>query len=130
MSENDFVRRRILVDFDGVIHLDGEDWQGHEVVDGDPVPGAIEWMSAFYSDQDLAAQIELVIFTARAINAEAEQAIRHWLKLWGFEQWQTIQITNVKLPALVYLDDRGFRFEGDFPDINLLLALKPWHKED
>ena len=34
-----------------------------------------------------------------------------------------------KPAATVYIDDRGLRFEGTFPNLDDLLEMKPWNKQ-
>jgi hypothetical protein len=45
--------------------------------------------------------------------------LRRWLKLHGYDEWNLVTITAEKPPALVYVDDRAWRFEGPgtFPTV-------------
>ncbi len=87
-----------------------------------PVEGAREFVQWLL---DLGAEVVIITARIREAGDENEQAIRDWLQLHGFPHIETI--TNVKLPCALYVDDRGWRFEGDFkPLISLLKdALDP-----
>lgn len=103
----------IAVDFDGVIHAYSKGWQDGTIYDP-PVIGA------FQALMDLMAKYAVVIFTSR----EPEQ-VKPWLEeQFGFnvaldgdpevQFWNhqgQLLVTNRKLPALAYIDDRGIRFE-------------------
>lgn len=116
-------RRVIAVDFDGVIH-DYRKWLGPCEINGVPYPGAIEWLRRLLMDE----RVEVVIHTARAQHPDAAGAIRLWLVCQGLErslaEW--LQVTASKVAAHVYCDDRGLRFEEQYPDVENLLALSPW----
>lgn len=115
----------IAVDFDGVLHAHTSAWTDvHEIHDG-PVDGAIEFLRA-----TIDAGIRVVIFTARAKTATSVPHIYAWLRVHGLEEkytWQ-IEITCLKPAALVYLDDRGWRFDGVFPSPELIRAFRVWNK--
>lgn len=64
--------------------------------------------------------------------------MRAWLKnhaglnLWydspagpGLEQ---VEFPRFKPHAEIYIDDRGYRFGGKFPDLEKVMAWKPWNK--
>lgn len=110
-------RQRLGVDFDGVIHqYDG--W-GDGSICGDPIGGALETI------QKLATKFDVFIFTTRAreelnyVHLEADRQIpkiRFWLinhaSLRGLDVdfFENIVITDRKMPAIAYIDDRGIRF--------------------
>ena len=93
----------ISLDFDGVIH-NYTGWDG-DMPTGEPVPGALEavrWM--------ISAGFDLFILSTRAHDNPAGAAgISEWLLQHGFPP---IRIANGKEHADLYVDDRGFRFEG------------------
>ncbi len=92
----------IGLDFDGVLHNYTE-WTGVKP-EGPPVEGALEavtWM--------LQNGFKLEIFSARANHAMGEKAIEEWLVEHGFP---AIPVSLQKPIADLYVDDRGFRFEG------------------
>jgi histidinol phosphatase-like enzyme len=91
--------RTIAVDLDGTLNL-YRGWRGEDVFD-DVRPGAKEFMQALRD-----AGYRAVVHTTR----DASGAER-WLRA---NEIPFDAVTNVKLPALVYLDDRGMTFEGSF----------------
>ena len=95
------MKKRILVDFDRVIHKYSKGWNGGDIYDG-PVKGAIEAIKLLQFDG-----FEVVVFTSLSALGEARNIeVRKWLKKHGVE----IQVTNTKLPAMAYIDDRAIRF--------------------
>lgn len=97
MSTN---HKRICIDFDGVIHRYGKGWGDGTAYD-EPMEGAL------YAMKKLADQgYELVIFSTRP----AAQ-IMEWLHKWWPEgNGEFPLVTNEKLPAIAYIDDRAIRF--------------------
>lgn len=107
-------RGTIAVDFDGVIHRYSRGWHDGTIYDP-PMPGAIDGLRA------LMARYAVYVHTTR----EAEQ-VMPWLEGLGFdahcddgpyspEFWDVrgqLLVTNRKLPAIAYLDDRAVRFTG------------------
>ena len=99
----------ICIDFDGVLHLYSKGWQEGVVYD-DPIEGAQDacW--------DLMEQgFYLVVLTART----EWEPVYEWLERWGFPP---MEVTNVKIPADVYLDDRAVRFT-DWQDAKIRMDL-------
>ncbi|GAA4599933.1 hypothetical protein GCM10023194_80940 [Planotetraspora phitsanulokensis] len=101
----------IAVDFDGVIHRYSQGWKDGTIYDP-PMPGAIEGL------RDLMTRFSVFIHTSRDAHDVAE-----WLASYGLETciegdtpvkfWtdrSQILVTNRKLPALAYLDDRAAPF--------------------
>lgn len=93
----------ISLDFDGVLHM-YRGWDGN-VPTNEPVEGALEavqWM--------LVKGFKLFIMSTRAYNNPMGKAgIESWLVEHGFPP---IRVTSDKENADLYVDDRGFRFEG------------------
>lgn len=92
----------IMIDFDGVIHLYSKGWAGGVIYDP-PVEGAKEALTTLKN-----LGFRLVILTARQLP-KSREAIEGWLKQYDIPY---DDITNIKGPAVIYIDDRGFRFEG------------------
>lgn len=125
-------KKRLLIDFDGVIHKYSKGWHDGSIYDV-PVDGAFDKLQMLHD-----AGFELVIFSTRcegveSFNAEHLKTIvptkeenmenilntkNYSILLWfitqrGAYKYNFIQylwFTNVKLPALAYIDDRGIRF--------------------
>lgn len=87
-------------------------------------PGAIEWLV------EMSKHFNVVIFTTRGKTDAGRQAVLVWLLKHGLHKAMTggvtFPVTAEKPPALIYLDDRGWRFEDHFPDREEILAAKPW----
>jgi hypothetical protein len=132
-------RKVVAIDFDGVIHRHVAPWTvPHEINDG-PVEGAFHFLSAVLEEFNVA------VFSARAADDRAREAILQWLlEQWPpFLSWQRfvdgdaivlatsrfdmrarrVTITARKPDAILYIDDRGWRFDGTtFPSMDELRA--------
>jgi hypothetical protein len=121
----------LAVDFDGVIHSYERGWQDGEIY-GEVVPGFFEWV------EKVRDWFELVVHTSRAKSLPEVLEIKQWLKqrhaAWAadkklIEPWD-MEVTRVKPPAWLTIDDRAIRFEGrwEAPELTpeALLAFKPW----
>ena len=122
MSKPDGQRYTVAVDFDGVIHSYTSQWVSAEVIPDPPVPGAIEWLC------EVSKRLEVVIFTTRGATEAGRDAVRWWLVAQGFASAYETRVTAEKPPALVYIDDRAWRFDGTFPSVDEIHAAKPWNK--
>lgn len=131
-------RKSVAVDFDGVIHQWDGEWSGHHVISGEPISGAIEWLYTLLQTYDI------FIFTTRAETFRGRMAIRLWLRKhtpdYRWQDWyddkgptrglRHIRATDRKRRALMYVDDRAFRFTGDnYPSANRVRGMRPWWKE-
>lgn len=102
----------IGLDFDGLLH-DYAGWDG-PVPTGGIVPGAKEFVHWL-----IQRNYKPVIFSSRANHPMGKSAIEAWLVQWGFPP---LDVSLQKPEAKLYVDDRGFRFEGDFrPVIDFLI---------
>jgi hypothetical protein len=126
------VRYTIAVDFDGVINSYASSWTGARSFPDPPVRGAIEWL------HKMVQKFDVIILSTRARHFGAKRAMRLWLRrhagnlYWetpGFVGIESVRITDRKPPALVYIDDRAWRFDGEgFPSADLIHRLRPWNK--
>lgn len=105
-------RKPLSIDFDGVIHRFGRGYCQPDIYD-EPMPGAHETLKR------LLAEYALHILSAR----DAREVIK-WCRVKfpdikftliprTAQDWQVkgvIGVTNTKLPAIAYIDDRGVRF--------------------
>ena len=122
----------ICVDFDGVIHSYTSPWVSKHVIPDPPVEGSIEWLA------DMLQHFDVWILSTRTKSWRGRRAIRKWLSKWsgnlyyetmGHRGIEDVRLTSTKPPALIYLDDRAVRFEGDnFPTKGQIHQAKPWHK--
>lgn len=104
--------KSIAIDFDGVIHAYSRGWFTKDIYDP-PVLGA------YQAIKTLSAAYGVFIFSARS-----SREILPWCrtqfpdlrfqiigpKVTYWNRKRVIGITNRKLPALAYVDDRGVRF--------------------
>ncbi|MDI2124919.1 hypothetical protein [Yinghuangia seranimata] len=103
--------RTLAVDFDGVIHAYSRGWHDGTIYDP-PLPGALDALHLLLADD------AVFVFTTRAVDQVAE-----WLNERGVPAkadttrarkfWNTrgtVLVTNRKLAAHAYLDDRAIRF--------------------
>lgn len=124
-------RYTVAVDFDGVIHRYDSPWVNAHTIPDEPVDGAIEWLYRTLQTMDV------VIFSTRCKTWRGRMAVRRWIKQHAgnlyCESPASIGIEDVTLsyekpPALVYIDDRAWRFEGTFPTAQQIHA-RPWNKQ-
>ena len=124
----------VAVDFDGVIHSYVTPWEGTDIIPDPPVEGALEWL------YELLQTYRVVIVSSRAGDLAAVQAMHEWLQEHSTpEQWAgvgerpglcDIVITDQKVPAVLYIDDRAYPFEGPdtFPSVETIQEFKPWNR--
>lgn len=110
------VKKTIAVDFDGVIHRYSKGWHDGTIYDP-PMPGAIEGL------KQLLESYFVFVFTTRGVESVVQYLREHEVnaiadnshiypdrKFWNIED--TILVTNRKLAAIVYIDDRALKFEN------------------
>ena len=134
----------IAVDFDGVLHQYISPWVDATVIPDPPVPGAIEWLT------EMSRHFRIVIHTCRFKQdnldpadderyppqslgkvARVVHAVQQWLRAHGLPGEVLAGLHFWTFPgkptALVYVDDRGYRFRGDFPSRDdIHQRLRPW----
>jgi hypothetical protein len=116
-------RWTIAVDCDGVLHSYSSGWQGADNLPDPPVPGAIEWLELVTKD------FEVAINSTRCRSVAGRWAIEGWLREHGLSDAALAHVhyPPYKPAALIYIDDRGYRFDGaNFPTAELIWRLKPW----
>jgi len=136
-------RFTIGLDFDGTIHSYKSGFHGKAILPDLPVDGAIAWLSfVLESDAkvimhtcrlnpDSPSEIEdLGSFSTEDIVA----AIKTWLVKHGLDKSLADSIEfwsdRGKPHCNVYLDDRGYRFDGFFPSLSHLKSLEKWYETD
>lgn len=115
-------RYRVGVDFDGVIHSYVTPWISAEVIPDPPVEGSIEWLN------EIGKKFDIAIITTRGSTPQACAAVKAYLREHGCVV--EVVVTDKKLPCLVYVDDRGWRFEGpgSLPSADEIHRARPWYK--
>lgn len=68
---------------------------------GDPIPGA----------RDFVLLLQRKGFTPIIFTTRSDEYLKDWLKKHNFPE---LEITNIKYPAWVYIDDRALKFDGDY----------------
>ena len=111
----------IAVDFDGVIHSYTSPWTRAEEINDPPTAGALQAINTYVE-----AGFTVVVFSARAKKKTGHKAIWAWLKEHGFP---SMCIVTEKPHAVIYIDDRGYHFEGYFPTVEFIKNFKPWNKQ-
>ena len=117
----------IICDFDGVIHSYTSGWKGADVIPDPPVPGAIEWIN------EMANHFQIAIFSSRSGQDGGIDEMRKYMMKHGLDtehlRENRVFFAKDKVPALMSIDDRGFRFNGTFPSKLEIDSFKPWNKK-
>lgn len=110
----------VAVDFDGVIHRYSKGWADGTIYD-EPIEGSLE------SLRDLMDKFAVFIFTSRYVvhvsewleergfKTDIDDSRFHHTPEWNGDFWDTrgvLLITNKKIAAAAYIDDRAIRFES------------------
>lgn len=122
----------ICLDFDGVLHSYTSGWQGADVIPDGPVDGASEFVKLL-----IARGFQVAVFSARSHQTGGLSAMATWWRKHGFPPMGNynsrpdVFFPDTKPAALLYVDDRGFRFEGDFVPVLEMIGTKmlPWNKK-
>ena len=107
------ITKRIMVDFDGVIHDYKNGWDNGKL--GGINPDTSESIKKLKNDG-----FEIVIFTSRIINSDNELRDKEIEKVSQFLKKHDIpfdKITSEKLPAFAYIDDNAIQFKKDWSDV-------------
>jgi hypothetical protein len=126
--------KTIAIDFDGVIHRYSKGWHDGTIYD-EPVRGALEYIKSLM-DQGYCVYV-LSTRNPRQIKRWLDHYTWKWdsfskddqLAFYGYKPeivpfWKNIWdkpyalgITNRKLPAMAYIDDKAVRFEGRWDNL-------------
>lgn len=110
-------KKTILIDLDGVLN----EYIGN--YDPDYIPpmksGADNFLQSLYNNY------ELKIFTTRDKILATE-----WLKENNLDKYIS-DITNIKVPAWLIIDDRCLTFNGNYQEIlSNIQCFKPWYRQN
>lgn len=108
--------QNICVDFDGCIHSYENGWQQGKLY-GTVVPGFFKWALERQID------FKVNVYSSRS----SDDTLRVAMKDWIYDNYKKeYNNNNLKLyfpvkkpPSIVYIDDRGYRFNGSWEDANL-----------
>lgn len=130
--------KTIAVDFDGVIHKYSKGWHDGTIYD-EPIEGCFEaikeLMDNGYSvfvfstrkSKQIKKWLENKVYESEYISCGlggdpedfsypkygfSTEIIKFWTKFWN--KPYVLGITNKKLPAVAYIDDRAIKFEGNW----------------
>ena len=92
--------KTVCIDFDGVL-ADYHGWKDEDTLEP-PYPGAKEFV-----ERVLASGYRIIVHTTRH-----PIRIEDWLRDYGFPP--AVEVHNRKPKAMVYIDDRGHRFTGNW----------------
>jgi hypothetical protein len=111
----------VALDMDGVLNAYMSGWQGPEFIEA-PVHGA-----QAFARMLITAGYEPVVSSTRAGTREGKHAMGVWL---GAHEFPVMTITHEKVPALLTVDDRAWRFDGKFPTLaQIEAAMVPWNRK-
>ena len=94
-------KRKILIDLDGVLNQYGQDKFDKNYIP-DIKLGAKEFI------EELSNSAELYLFTSRNLLIASKWLIKNNLDKYFKD------VTNIKLPSYLYIDDRTVCFKGDY----------------
>lgn len=117
--------RLIVFDFDGTLHdrigderaANCDPWPS-----GKPVAGAVEFVRDLVEAGYDVAVISAQFSEDFSIDYRFVNQCRAWLERNGFPP---LRLLTYKPPALAYVDDRGWRFNGDWQALRAALTLDP-----
>lgn len=116
--------KTIAIDFDGVLHSYKSGWIAADILE-EPLDGALDFCNWLIENK-----FKIVIFSCRAGQPIGWAAIHDWLEKHRFPP--SIEVTHKKPEALLYIDDRGMRFDGNFDTVVQFITnnpgLKTWQK--
>lgn len=95
------INKKILIDLDGVLNEYGEEQYNENYIPEIKV-GAYEFL------EKLSKNAELYLFTSRNLMLATKWLINNNLDKFFKD------VTNVKLPSFLYIDDRTICFKGDY----------------
>lgn len=104
----------VAVDFDGVLNA-YQGWAGEDHF-AEPMPG-VEGFLAYLNQR-----YRVVILTTRD-----PEGVRAWLEEHGLSYYVS-SVTDRKVGAVAYIDDRAIRFDGDYTEVLDMLG-EPTHWE-
>ena len=114
MPEREVFVIRVAVDYDGVLSIPGSGVSAE----------AVEWLEA------LCEEGGAWVLSSKAHDPAGAYAIRKALVDHGFDPRVMPVISDRKMRHDVLVDDRAFRFTGQYPDmIELAKAAKPWWQD-
>lgn len=110
----------VVFDFDGVIHSYKSGWIEAEIIPDPPVPGIAMAIAEIRK-----AGYRVVVASTRCATENGKTAV------WDYLTEHNIRVddvTNIKPPAVCYIDDRAICFDGKANGLlQQVIKFKPWH---
>lgn len=115
------MKKTIVFDFDGVIHKYSKGWQDGSIYD-EPIEGIREVISKLHKEYTI------FIVSSRCNEIKSKEEMIRWLDKYNIEY---DGLSNVKVPAIVYIDDRAITFNPKNIKtlINDIKTFEPWQKQ-
>ena len=121
-------KQTIVFDFDGVIHSYTSGWQGMTTISDPPTAGVPELIEKLRSNG-----YQVIVVSTRCADPAGFIAVSDWLDSHAIE---VDAVLATKPPALVYIDDRAYRFTGPMLDndveqmYNDIVNFVPWMNKE
>lgn len=113
-------RKTIVFDFDGVIHKYSKGWQDGSIYD-EPVEGIKDLINELHETYDI------FVISTRARELSGQIDIENYLQKYGIEYEC---VTSIKVPAILYIDDRGICFNGNVNELReQIKSFKQWQQK-
>ena len=108
-------KKTLMIDLDGVLN-------NYMKYDENNIPEIRQGAKDFI--MKLFKNYELILFTTRNVKQAVE-----WLQLNKIDIYFK-NVTNIKIPAYIYIDDRSIKFDGDYDrTLNEIEKFKVYWKE-
>lgn len=115
------MKQTVVFDFDGVIHSYTSGWKGETVIPDPPVSGIKEAI-----EEIRGAGYEVAVVSTRCASLDGLYAVEDYLRHHNIE---VDAVQAEKPPAVVYIDDRALRFNGDAAGLLVQIqSFEPWYK--
>lgn len=118
----------VLIEFDHVLH-DGVMREGDPIrIPGKPFPGALVWLTRLTENQDSINSVRPVIYSRFSGLKGGRQAMKNWLFNHGFPGsiLEELIFSSTKPDAIMTIDAKAFRFEGEYPSTKTIRATQIW----
>lgn len=126
MKKNDKNDKKgaISLDFDGVCNSYKSGFVAIDDIPDPPVTGSLEFIRKALDDG-----FKVYIFSTRNRDDQGKRAIYKWFVEHGLEDSYLNQLSfpEEKPIAKVYIDDRAWEFNGEFPELEEIDQFRPWH---
>lgn len=117
------MKKRLLIDFDGVIHKYSKKWNGGSIYDI-PVNNAFDILNDYLDN------FSVYIFSTRCNSKQFINEITFWFGANGFKRTTELKYTYEKIPCHLIIDDRCFQFRGVFPTVEEINNFKPYKQRE